>query len=303
MLLNNQHNNSTNHSNGSAINGNSSPNSLVADSPIGANASPKRSPAQQKNSAHFRGEFVGKVIIVTGATRPFGRQMALTFGREGASLTIQGPSGERLAAVKESLVRSGVDERRILAISGATTEEGTAMELVERSLQRFGKIDALIVSVDLISDSTEHSAADQLFGGTMRWLVYLSALLVKPLAKTEGSIVAISGTLPKTAMAAQWHAISRSALAGWVANSAQMFGPKGIRINGINVGIVRADFRSRQAKNEDEQQNLCSSAVNALRRPGTLEEIGQVALFLASPSRASFISGQVISADGGTNGT
>uniref|UniRef100_A0A183CFM8 SDR family oxidoreductase n=1 Tax=Globodera pallida TaxID=36090 RepID=A0A183CFM8_GLOPA len=302
----NQQHNSPNLSNSgrSAANENSS-NSLLTDSSTGANSSPKRSTAQQKISSPYRSEFVGKVIIVTGVTRPFGRQMALTFGREGASLTIQGPSMDRLTAVKDCLVRSGVDERRILAVSGPTLEENTAMELVERSLQRFGKIDALILSVDLISDSIEHAAVDQLFGATMRWLVYLSSLVVKPLARTDGSIVVISGNLPKTAIAAQWHTISRSALKGWVSNSAQMFGPKGIRVNGINVGSIRADFRSRQA-NIEEEQNFCSpapaSAANALRRMGTLEEIGHVALFLASAARAGFITGQVISVDGGVNG-
>uniref|UniRef100_A0A914HG65 SDR family oxidoreductase n=2 Tax=Globodera rostochiensis TaxID=31243 RepID=A0A914HG65_GLORO len=291
----NQQHNSTNPSNSS--------NSLLTDSSTGANTSPKRSTAQQKISSPYRSEFLGKVIIVTGVTRPFGRQMALTFGREGASLTIQGPSMDRLTAVKDCLVRSGVDERRILAVSGPTLEENTAMELVERSLQRFGKIDALILSVDLISDSIEHAAVDQLFGATMRWLVYLSSLVVKPLARTDGSIVVISGNLPKTAMAAQWHTISRSALKGWVSNSAQMFGPKGIRVNGINVGSIRADFRSRQA-NIEEEQNFCSpaSAANALRRTGTLEEIGHVALFLASAARAGFITGQIISVDGGMSG-
>ena len=81
-----------------------------------------------------------------------------------------------------------------------------------------------------------------------------------------------------------------------VRNLAVEWGPRNVRVNGIAPGLIKTDFA--RALWEDEELLARRTAQTPLRRIGQPEEIGPVAAFLASPA-ASFITGQIIVADGG----
>jgi NAD(P)-dependent dehydrogenase (short-subunit alcohol dehydrogenase family) len=92
------------------------------------------------------------------------------------------------------------------------------------------------------------------------------------------------------------YGISKAADHHLVRNLAAEWGPKNVRVNAIAPGLIKTDFA--RALWEDEARRKAREAITPLRRLGEPEEIGGIAVFLAS-SAASFITGQVIVADGG----
>jgi NAD(P)-dependent dehydrogenase (short-subunit alcohol dehydrogenase family) len=92
------------------------------------------------------------------------------------------------------------------------------------------------------------------------------------------------------------YGISKAADFALARNLALEWGPKNVRVNCIAPGLVKTDFA--RALWEDQERLAKRNAATPLRRIGTPEEIGGIAAFLASPA-SSFITGQVIVADGG----
>jgi NAD(P)-dependent dehydrogenase (short-subunit alcohol dehydrogenase family) len=92
------------------------------------------------------------------------------------------------------------------------------------------------------------------------------------------------------------YGISKAADFALARNLAAEWGPKNVRINCIAPGLVKTDFAKALWENEEAVKRR--NAVTPLRRIGEPDEIGGIAAFLAGPS-ASFITGQIIVADGG----
>ncbi|KAI1709138.1 short chain dehydrogenase domain-containing protein [Ditylenchus destructor] len=76
--------------------------------------------------------FNGKVVIVTGSSTGIGRQAAVDFAKEGASVTIHGQSSERLQETQKVLKDAGVPEKRILVVQGPIQEEKTQNEIIDK---------------------------------------------------------------------------------------------------------------------------------------------------------------------------
>ncbi|KAI1705993.1 enoyl-(Acyl carrier protein) reductase domain-containing protein [Ditylenchus destructor] len=248
------------------------------------------------------GEFSGKAVIVTGSSRGIGREVALALGREGALVTVHGQSKDKLDETVELLKKSGVEEKRIVTVLGPIQDETTTKAIVDETVKKFGRIDVLVnnAGVGMLEGEALDSLKnyDYVFGVNVRSVLHLTSLAAPHLAKTKGNVVNIS-SIGSMSTAPAWvhYVMSKAALDHYSRNVANTLGEQGIRVNVINPGYTKSEFRSRLGLEEDKIQDAVIEKI-ILGRFGEASEIANVILFVAS-SKASYITGTTIVVDGG----
>ncbi len=252
----------------------------------------------------------GRVVIVTGASKGIGYACAEAFAAEGAKVALVSRSQANLDAALARLPRGASAP---IAIAADMTSHDAADEMVAKVEKTLGDIDVLVNSAgaarryapEELNAQAWHDAMDAKF---FSYIHPIDAVLKRMLPRERGSIVNIIGAGGKVATPVH--------LPGGAANSALMlatvglasaFGPKGIRINGINPGAtltgrVQEGLRAESRMTGLGEAELLSrnEARIPLKRYGTAEEIARVALFLAS-EQASYVTGAIVSMDGGAS--
>ncbi|KAI1701802.1 enoyl-(Acyl carrier protein) reductase domain-containing protein [Ditylenchus destructor] len=250
-------------------------------------------------------QFSGKAVIVTGSSRGIGRETALAFAREGASVTVHGQSKEKLDETVELLKKSGVDESRIVTVLGAIQEEKTAQAIVNETVKKFGRIDVLVnnAAIGRLEGESPDSLKnyDFVFDINVRSVLNLTNLAAPHLAKTKGNVINVSSIAAK--LSSEWvhYCMSKATLDHYTRNVANTLGAQGIRVNSVNPGWIKSDFRTRvgvTAEQEAQAEDAVTKNKIILGRFGEASEIAEVILFVAS-SKASYITGTTIVADGG----
>lgn len=245
-------------------------------------------------------DLTGRVAIVTGSSRGIGRATAELFGSLGAKVVVSSRTSEACGPVAEA-IRAAGGEAHVIACNISRRHEVEA--LVAGTRDRFGPADILVCNAAVnphygplagLSDE----AFDKIMGSNVRSNLWLCNLALPGMAaKGAGSVVIVSsiaGLRGSEVIGA--YGISKAADFALARNLALEWGPQGVRVNCIAPGLVKTDFA--RALLEDEAALARRNAGTPLRRIGQPHEIASVAAFLASQA-ASFITGQVIVADGG----
>jgi NAD(P)-dependent dehydrogenase (short-subunit alcohol dehydrogenase family) len=241
-----------------------------------------------------------QVALITGSTRGIGRAIADSMAALGARVVVSSRKPEACAAAAQEIVAAG---GQAIGIACNVSRRSEVEALAAETLQRLGRIDILVCNAGInpvygplreLSDA----AFDKVMQANVASALWLTNLALPGMAERGGgaailmsSIAGLRGTDRIGA-----YSISKAALMALVRNLAVEWGPRNVRVNGIAPGLIRTDFA--RALWEDEALLARRTAATPLRRIGTPDEIGGVAAFLASPA-ASFITGQIIVADGG----
>lgn len=183
-------------------------------------------------------EFSNKVVIVTGSSGGIGREIALEFGRQGASLTIHGTSEDKLCETKNQLVKEGVPAGSILTVLGQIQERATAERLVNETVKRFGHLDVLVNNAGLMAKPNEPpnslASFDHVFNINVRAVVQLVELAIPHLEKSGGNVVNIgSGLSVKPSPFAMCYSMSKAAIDQYTRCAANLFAAKGVRVNSV----------------------------------------------------------------------
>lgn len=225
-----------------------------------------------------------KVAIVTAAGRGMGAAIATELAAAGYELALMSPSG---AAVELAQSLNG------LGLSGSVTEPGDLRALVEQTMARYGRIDAVVNHTGHppkgplleIPDEDWHLGLDLVMLNVVR----MARLVTPPMqAQGGGAIVNIStyavfepeDTFPVSASL-------RAALAGFTKLYADQYAAEGIRMNNVLPGFIDS-----LPETEERRQRI------PMGRYGTVAEIAQTVRFLLS-DEAGYITGQNIRVDGG----
>ena len=252
--------------------------------------------------------FTGKSVIVTGGSRGVGRAAAQKLAELGANVMIADPDEARLQAAAEDFPKG---KGQVEHFTCDVSQKFGVNNLLAATLDAYQRIDGLITTPpdfergDPLHLSVE--ALDRVMGANLRSAFLLSQLVSsKMIARAEaegvegalGSIVhvsALSGQISSPDIAA--HAISSAALDQLTRNLAATLAPKGIRVNGVAPGGVLTETL-RQSMSDEPQLKSALIARTPLGRLGEASEAAEAALFLIS-DKASFITGQVLTVDGG----
>ena len=242
-----------------------------------------------------------KVGLVTGGGMGIGRAICLAFAREGAKVVVADFNPESGAETVQLIRDSGGEG---LFVQADVTDEAQVRAMVATAVDHYGRLDIACNSAAVSRGSGPiHLFEKTVFDDTLNmclsntWLCQkyeLSAML----EQGAGSIVNISsnaslrGQVYNTAYAA-----AKAGVNPLTQSSAAEYGSKGIRINAVSPGVVRTPGVEKYfAEQPKIAEGLKRAAV--MNRLGEPEEIAEAVVFLSS-DRASFITGQILSVDGG----
>src|SRR5271165_710362 len=232
------------------------------------------------------------VVLITGALTGIGRAAALAFAREGNRVVASGrheDAGQALAAELRGL--GGEAE----FIRADVRREDEVRNLVDQTVARFGRLDAAVNAAGTegkpgrVTEQTADSYAATFDTNVLGTLLSMKHELRVMLGQRSGSIVNVSPN-------ASVYAASKHAVEGLTTSAALEVAGSGVRVNAVAPGPTETGMLDRFTGNAERKAGLVSTV--PLGRVGEPDEIANAIVFLCS-DQASFISGHVLSVDGG----
>src|SRR5262245_25119875 len=240
----------------------------------------------------------GRVAIVTGGTRGIGRAIAEGFVLAGAHVVVASRKAEACAETEKHLASLGGGEA--LGVPTHLGELAALRPLVERTAERFGRLDVVVNNAanalaQPIGRFTPE-AWEKSYAVNLRGPVFLVQEALPLLEKSPGAAVlnVISAGAFLGAPFQAMYAAGKAALLSFTRSLAADFAPRGIRVNALAPGTVDTDM----LRNNPPEVQRAMAAASPMRRAARPEEMVGPALFLCSDA-ASFVTGQVLLADGG----
>ena len=247
----------------------------------------------------------GKTAMITGASRNIGRQVALTFAREGADLVLNTRSSqEELESVAAQCRELGVNTHTVL---GDVSDPERVSQMVQEGIDALGKIDVLVNNVairphrpvlDVSNEEWHHVFATNLDSA----FYLIKAVLPGMIERKSGSIIALGGQAaitgrPETATVTA----AKSGLLGLIRAVAAEMAPHNVRANMVNPGSTDTqrlnpewypEFQAVERGSGEHVQSI------PMGRQGTVQDIANACLFYASDESA-YITGDRMNVVGG----
>jgi len=242
----------------------------------------------------------GKVALITGASRGIGKGIALKFASEGADIAFTDlVADENMEATVKEIEALGVKAKGYAsnAADFAQTEE-----VVAKIKEDFGHIDVLVNNAGITKDGLMLKMSEAQWDAVIAVNLksafnFIHAIIPVMMRQRNGSIINMASVVGVHGNAGQAnYAASKAGLIALAKSIAQEVGSRGIRANAIAPGFIETAMTA--ALPEDVRKEWEKKI--PLRRAGQVEDIANVATFLAS-DMSSYVSGQVIEVDGGMN--
>ena len=250
----------------------------------------------------------GKVAIVTGASKGIGFCTALQLVKEGALVTICA-RGEKSVQVAAASIKkeTGSD---VLTIAANMAKEEDCKEVIEKTVERYGRLDILINNAGTASANSFEQVSSELWQTDLDLKLFgavnCSKYAVPHLKEAgSGSIVNVTAVLAKTPPANSLPTtVSRAAGLALTKAMSKDLGQYNIRVNAVCIGLIRSDQIEKRWKDQapdlswDEYSRKVGETI-PLGRIGDTEEAANAIIFLASQA-ASYVTGTAVNIDGGS---
>jgi 3-oxoacyl-[acyl-carrier protein] reductase len=256
-------------------------------------------------TSNRRGRVEGLAAIVTGASRGIGRATALTLAREGAKVVVNYRQRSREAdEVVGKIEKAGGDA---FAFQADVADRESVRAMVEETVKRFGGVDILVNNAGIGRGGgplleLKEEDLDAMVDTNVKGILFcVQAVVPHMMEKRYGKIVNISSLagIGTALVGTTLYAATKAAVIILTKRLALELGPHGINVNAIAPGHILTDMTvAGRSLAEVKERSRYFEEHTMLRREGEPEDIANAVLFLAS-DEASFITGQVLSVDGG----
>ncbi len=240
----------------------------------------------------------GKIAVVTGSSRGIGAAIARELAAQGATVVLNHrDSAAQAEAVIAEIVAAG---GQAVAIQADVSSFAEAQRLIKETVDRFGHIDILVNNAgttrDMLIMMMPEADWDLVIQTNLKSAFNCSKAAVRPMMKQRfGRIINITSVSGLAGQAGQTnYSASKAGMIGFTKALAKEVGPRGITVNAIAPGFVPTVLTD--VLNEEQKRAIIS--MTPLGRFAKPEEIAYATAFLAD-ERAGFITGQVLSVDGG----
>jgi 3-oxoacyl-[acyl-carrier protein] reductase len=239
----------------------------------------------------------GKLVLVTGASRGIGKAIAITLGRDGA--TVIGTATTESGA--ENISKAFADKK----ISGKgiklnVTDNEQIASLVKTVNEEFGPIDILINNAGITRDNIllrmKEDEWESTIDTNLTSIYRMTKSVLRGMIKNRsGRIISITSVVGVMGNAGQSnYAAAKAGMIGFTKSLAREVGVRGITVNAIAPGFIETDMTNSLS---DEQKEVLANQI-PMGRLGTADEVAQAVLFLAGEG-GSYVTGQTLHVNGG----
>ena len=239
-----------------------------------------------------------KVAMITGATRGIGKQIALTLANEGYNIVLNyRTKNDELIQAKNEIESKNV---KCLTVQGDVTNFEDCKQMIESAIKEFGKIDVLInnagITKDMLLARMKKEDFKQVIDVNLVGTFNMTKNVISYMMKARnGRIINISSVVGISGNAGQTnYSASKAGIIGFTKSLAKEVASRNILVNAVAPGFIETNMTDvlKQEVKDEIAKNI------PLKRMGTPKDVANVVKFLASED-SSYITGQVISVDGG----
>jgi NAD(P)-dependent dehydrogenase (short-subunit alcohol dehydrogenase family) len=242
------------------------------------------------------------VVLITGALTGIGRATALAFAEQGASVAISGRHSDKGEELIGELKAKGASDA--IFIRADIRHEPEVAAMVDKVLDKFGRLDIAVnnagkETLGLIADVTPEAFDEVFTTNVLGTLLSLKHEFRAMKARRKGSIINIGSVYGHKGFAGggSIYASSKFAIEGLTKCAALEGAPLGIRVNAVAPGHVETAMFNRVIGGDAQLKTAVASMI-PLGRVGEPKEIGDAIVFISS-DKAAFMTGEVVTIDGG----
>lgn len=243
-----------------------------------------------------------KVAIITGSGSGIGKKIARSYAKEGAKVVIADFNDEALHETVAEFKKDGLDA---FGIQVNVASEDDIQRMVNDTVTHYGKVDILVNNAGIgdemqaagnVKDDTWNRVIDINLTGVMRAIRKVIPHFIEQGGGTIVNMASISGLTGGRGGLA--YTAVKHAVIGMTKNIASQYGPQNIRCNAIAPAQIATKFAANMSQMDQFGLEVATRGVSMMPRVGTVEEVANIAIFLAA-DESSLINGVAIAADSG----
>jgi 3-oxoacyl-[acyl-carrier protein] reductase len=243
-------------------------------------------------------ELTDKIAVVTGSSRGIGSGIARSLATLGARVVINHRSSPDGAEAVAADIRAAGGQALVIQADVSLSNE--AQRLIKETIDTYGQIDILVNNAGTTRDKLimqmKEEDWDVVLQTNLSSVYYCSKAVIRPMMKKRsGRIINVTSVVGLAGQAGQTnYAASKAGIIGFTKSLAKEVGSRNITVNAVAPGFIPTDLTN--VLPEEQTQSIVQNT--PLGRMGTLEDVAAAVMFLVS-DEASFITGQVLTVDGG----